>query len=108
MEKRKSIDWSRKTIFRICKITDINYILSNQNKVQRDEFWKYIKACDWTLFKPGEKWDYGNTGYFLLGQIIEAVTETSLSQYADEHIFKPLGMNNTFIRDDHTKIINRI
>ena len=73
--------------------------------ITRDEFWKYVTACDWKFFKPGEKWSYGNTGYFLLGQIIEAVTKTSLSQYADEHIFKPLGMNNTFIRDDRTKII---
>lgn len=73
--------------------------------ITRDEFWRYVKACDWNYFKLGEKWDYGNTGYFLLGQIIEAVTKTSLSQYADEHIFKPVGMNNTFIRDDRTKII---
>ena len=70
-----------------------------------DEFWRYAAACDWNFFKPGDRWSYGNTGYFLLGQIIEAVTGTTLSQYADEHIFKPLGMNNTFIRDDHTKII---
>lgn len=70
-----------------------------------DEFWRYATACDWNLFKPGENWSYGNTGYFLLGQIVEAVTKTSLSQYADEHIFKPLGMNSTFIRDDRTKII---
>lgn len=73
--------------------------------ITRDEFWRYVSACDWNFFKPGEKWSYGNTGYFLLGQIVEAVTKTSLSQYADEHIFKPLGMNNTFIRDDRTKII---
>lgn len=39
-----------------------------------------------------ERWSDGNTGYFLLGQIVEAVTKTSLSQYADEHIFKPLIM----------------
>lgn len=73
--------------------------------ITRDEFWRYITACNWKFFKPGERWSYGNTGYFLLGQIVEAVTQTSLSQYADEHIFKPLGMNNTFIRDDRTKII---
>lgn len=70
-----------------------------------DEFWRYAAACDWKFFKPGERWSYSNTGYFLLGQIVEAATKTSLSQYADEHIFKPLDMNNTFIRDDRTKII---
>lgn len=73
--------------------------------ITRDEFWRYVTACDWKFFKPGERWSYSNTGYFLLGQIVEAVTKTSLSQYANDHIFKPLGMNSTFIRDDRTKII---
>jgi len=71
----------------------------------RNEFWKYVTACDWAFFKPGERWSYGNTGYYILGQIVEAVTKIPFSQYAEEHIFKPLGMNNTFIRDDYTKII---
>lgn len=79
--------------------------IREDRNITRDEFWKYATACDWTFFKPGERWSYGNTGYFLLGQIVEAVTKMPLSQYADEHIFKPLGMNNTFIRDDRTKII---
>lgn len=73
--------------------------------ITRDEFWKYALSFDWLLFNPGEQWSYGNTVYFLLGQIVEKAAGMSLSQYADEHIFKPLGMKNTFIRDDHTKII---
>lgn len=86
------------TAYCVCGIRD-------DEGITLEEFWRNVKACDWTFFKPGEKWSYGNTGYFLLGQIIQAITKTSLSQYADEHIFKPLGMNSTFIRDDHTKII---
>lgn len=89
-------------------VYDIAYFvcgIREDEGITRDEFWRYVTACDWKFFKPGERWSYGNTGYFLLGQIVEAVTQTSLSQYADEHIFKPLGMNNTFIRDDRTKII---
>ena len=45
--------------------------------------------------KPGEVFDYNNWGYFLLGQIIERVTNTSWSNYAEPELLKPLGLNNT-------------
>ncbi len=56
-------------------------------------------------FPPGEEYSYTNTGYFLLGQIVERVSGQSLNQFAQEHIFRPLGMKNTLFQDDHTQII---
>jgi CubicO group peptidase (beta-lactamase class C family) len=56
-------------------------------------------------FLPGEEYDYSNTGYFLLGVVIERVSGRSLDQFAQEHIFKPLGMDHTFFRTDHARII---
>ncbi len=45
-------------------------------------------------FKPGENQDYSNWGYYLLGQIIEKVTGTSWSNYAEPELLNPLGLNN--------------
>jgi CubicO group peptidase (beta-lactamase class C family) len=56
-------------------------------------------------FLPGEKYAYCNSGYFLLAAIVERVSEMSLAEFAREHIFKPLGMMNTFVYEDRTKII---
>ncbi len=70
-----------------------------------DQAWEYVKACDWLMFKPGKKWCYGNTGYFLLAQLVERVTGQNLSEFADKNIFAPLKMNQTFFRDDSTGII---
>ena len=56
-------------------------------------------------FLPGEEYDYSNTGYFLIGLIVERVSGQSLDQFAQDHVFKPLGMNHTFFRTDHTRII---
>lgn len=70
-----------------------------------EQAWDFVKACDWTMFSPGEKYSYGNTGYFLMGQIVQRTTGKPLAQFADEEIFKPLGMKDTFFRDDRTKII---
>jgi CubicO group peptidase (beta-lactamase class C family) len=46
-------------------------------------------------FQPGETWAYDNTGYYLLGIVIEKVSGKSYWQFLDERIFKPLGMNAT-------------
>jgi CubicO group peptidase (beta-lactamase class C family) len=56
-------------------------------------------------YLPGEEFSYTNTGYFLLGQVVERVSGKSLNEFAQEHIFKPLGMSHTIYQDDHTKIV---
>lgn len=51
-------------------------------------------------FTPGTEYSYSNSGYFLLSQIIERATGQSLREFADEHLFRPLGMANTHFHDD--------
>jgi len=46
-------------------------------------------------FKPGEKFHYSNSGYFLLGAIIEKLSGKSYEAFLKEAIFDPLGMNDT-------------
>lgn len=43
-------------------------------------------------FSPGERWDYSNTGYYLLGMLIQKVTGQNYWDVLTERIFKPLGM----------------
>jgi len=56
-------------------------------------------------FKPGDQHLYSNTGYTLLAQIVKRVSGQSLREFAEANIFKPLGMNSTFFRDDHAVIV---
>ena len=46
-------------------------------------------------FAPGEKFDYSNSGYVLLGAIIEHVSGQRYDDYLQEKIFKPVGMTRT-------------
>jgi len=46
-------------------------------------------------FKPGTRWQYSNTGYILLGTIIEKVTGKNYFDYIKKHIYGPVGMSNT-------------
>src|SRR5262245_43509683 len=50
-------------------------------------------------FDPGSKWRYNNSGYFLLGAIIEKVAGKSYADFVKESIFSPLGMTHTFYGD---------
>ncbi len=46
-------------------------------------------------FKPGEKFHYSNSGYFLLGAIIEKLSGKSYEAFLKDAIFDPLGMRDT-------------
>jgi CubicO group peptidase (beta-lactamase class C family) len=56
-------------------------------------------------FKPGEEHSYTNTGYFVLGEMVQRVSGLSLRDFAEKNIFKPLGMSDTQIHDDVALII---
>ncbi len=43
-------------------------------------------------FEPGESWEYSNSNYFLLGQIVLAITGQDLATFAQAEIFAPLAM----------------
>ena len=46
-------------------------------------------------FAPGENWSYNNSGYVLVGAVIEAVTGQPWHAYLEEALFEPLGMDDT-------------
>jgi CubicO group peptidase (beta-lactamase class C family) len=46
-------------------------------------------------FKPGEKWSYSNSGYFLLGYIIEKASGETYESFLQKNIFEPLKLANT-------------
>lgn len=48
-------------------------------------------------FTPGEKFSYSNSGYYLLGIIIEEITQQNLDVYLENAIFKPLSMQSSFL-----------
>ena len=56
-------------------------------------------------FVPGTQHLYSNTGYTLMAVIVKRVSGKTLREFADENIFKPLGMTNTHFHDDHTMIV---
>ena len=46
-------------------------------------------------FEPGEKWNYSNSGYVLLGYLIEEISGETYAKFVQENIFTPLGMKDS-------------
>jgi len=58
-------------------------------------------------FAPGTKWNYNNSGFFLLGYIIEKVSGMTYQDYIEENLFKPAGMTNSLYGSDRKIVKNR-
>jgi len=67
------------------------------------------RSCAWSpsrslsfvkkpYFAPGTNWAYSNTGYVLLGQLVEQVTGTSYATLLRQRFFDPLGLVSTYVQ----------
>ncbi|PFB59233.1 serine hydrolase domain-containing protein [Bacillus cereus] len=55
-------------------------------------------------FAPGKGWSYSNTGYVILGILIEKVTGNSYAEEVENRIVEPLDLSNTFLPGNSTVI----
>lgn len=56
-------------------------------------------------FLPGDDYLYSNSGYWLMGLLVERVSGRSLRQFAHDEIFAPLAMTSTHFHDDARAIV---
>ena len=77
---------------------------ANLNNLKTVPDYLPLFANDPLAFEPGAKWQYSNSGFVVLGLIVEKVSGQSYYDYVKEHIFKPAGMLNTdsYERDQDT------
>ena len=58
-------------------------------------------------FEPGSRYGYSNRGYLLLAEVVAAASGETLTDLARERIFEPLGMRDTFFREDESPLPDR-
>ncbi len=49
--------------------------------------------------QPGERWEYSNANYQILGRLIEVVSAQDYQTYVTTHILEPVGMEHSFVAD---------
>ncbi|MHA4095560.1 serine hydrolase domain-containing protein [Bacillus cereus] len=64
-----------------------------------EESLKHLNGHQIARFPVGTRFEYSNTGYFLLSQVVEKVSGKSLRQFTKDRIFDPLNMRDTTIID---------
>ncbi|MEQ1564172.1 MAG: serine hydrolase [Myxococcota bacterium] len=61
-----------------------------------------------TNFAPGSTFEYSNSGFILLAEVVQRVSGLPFPQFAEERIFRPLGMTHTrFVDDPHTVVADK-
>jgi CubicO group peptidase (beta-lactamase class C family) len=58
-------------------------------------------------FAPGERMNYSNSGYVLLGYLVERISGETYADFVRDHIFTPLGMNDSGYDLNATVLPNR-
>jgi len=66
-----------------------------QIQIQDAGVLELLKQQKGTKFKPASRWDYSNSGYVLLGLVVQKVSGKSFPDFLHERIFKPLKMTST-------------
>jgi D-alanyl-D-alanine carboxypeptidase len=59
-------------------------------------------------FPPGSRWSYSNSGYYLLGLIVERVSGKSYYDFLRDDVLKPLGITRIWSGDDREIVPNRV
>jgi CubicO group peptidase (beta-lactamase class C family) len=73
--------------------------------VSQSDVLDIIAAQHQLNFNPGDAFRYENTSYALMATLVQRVSGKSLREFAAERIFRPLDMNSTQFRDNHTDLI---
>ena len=76
-----------------------------ENRITEGDVLEIVARQKALNFVPGSEYVYSNTGYTLAGTIVKRVSGKSLREFADERIFKPLGMTSTHFHDDYTMVV---
>ncbi len=58
-------------------------------------------------FAPGTNWKYSNTGYYLLGRVIEKISGQSYPDYIRAHLLEPAGMQHALYAESARLVANR-
>jgi CubicO group peptidase (beta-lactamase class C family) len=64
-------------------------------QIQDEEVLELLKQQKTTKFAPGSKWAYSNSGYVVLGLVVQKISGTPFGDFLHDRIFTPLKMSNT-------------
>jgi D-alanyl-D-alanine carboxypeptidase len=64
---------------------------------------RFVARQEQLRFPPGQRWEYSNSNYVILAQIVSRVSGESFPQFVQNNIFQPLGMNDSFVYEKNQR-----
>lgn len=80
-------------------MTDERWPDGEQPMTQKDAYCIMLDAEVPAYYRPGRRFDYSNTNYFLLALLVEELTGQTFPDYVEANIFRPAGMAHSFVLD---------
>ena len=77
----------------------------SRKQITDSEVFTYLKTLKRGYFKPGTKYRYSNSGYIMLGQIIEKISRKELSVFVRDAILSPAGMRQSVVYTEGVSVI---
>jgi CubicO group peptidase (beta-lactamase class C family) len=71
------------------------YLRAAKEQFRKVKDYRPLYAAEPLRFEPGSKWSYSNSGFMLLGEIVEAVSGKDYFDYVRENVTGPLSMTGT-------------
>ncbi|NIM51816.1 MAG: serine hydrolase [Gemmatimonadales bacterium] len=77
-----------------------------EDELSRDEAIHIVQRQPALQTPPGSEYNYNNTGYILLAEVVRRVTGVSFPEWMEQNVFGPLGMHHTTIKTEHGQVIH--
>lgn len=81
-------------------IHDFYSLTTRHDTLNKQEALTLLSQLDTTVFAPGSKWGYSNSGYLLLSELIERITKMTFQEYCENYLFAPLNMSSACFLND--------
>jgi len=78
---------------------------NSSDKIDFDTVLEFLRRQRKLNFAPGTKYMYSNTGYVLLAEVVSRVTGAPYADWMREHVFAPLGLSSTLVRESYRDFI---
>lgn len=78
---------------------------NGEDKLLRTEILNILKNQKELQASPGEEFNYNNSAFILLAEIVERKTDSKFPDWMKENVFNPLGMKDSYVRADPSQII---
>jgi len=77
----------------------------SEDKLRRGEIIEMLKRQEELQAAPGAEYNYNNSAFILLAEIVERISGQTFPEFMEENVFGPLGMTSSLVRPNPTVII---